>query len=120
MLARWIAKTFHHHFTIIHVPGKDNQVADMLSRLHEDTFNEKTMNEANKNTHNGQEYTDLETNMPITVSAIDWKLHPRFYIEAEQRFGKFTVDLFAAEHNAQTNKYYTKEQDAMAQKWADR
>ncbi len=119
MLARWIAKTFHHHFTIIHVPGKDNQVADMLSRLHEDTFNEKTMNEANKNTHNGQEYTDLETNMPITVSAIDWKLHPRFYIEAEQRFGKFTVDLFAAEHNAQTNKYYTKEQDAMAQKWAD-
>lgn len=119
MLARWIAKTFHHHFTIIHVPGEDNKVADMLSRLHEDTFNEKNLSEANKLTHNSQEYTDLHTNLPITVSAVDWKLHPRFFLDAEQRFGKFTVDLFAEAHNAHTDKYYTKEQDALQQKWAE-
>ncbi|KNC77652.1 hypothetical protein SARC_09892 [Sphaeroforma arctica JP610] len=32
---------------------------------------------------------------------------------------EFTIDLFAAAHNAHTAKFYTKEQNALLQKWAD-
>ena len=82
ILARWIAKTFPHHFSITHIPGLDNELADRLSRLHKDTFSVKesnTLKEANKTLQNEKDYTTLYTNEPIEVSTVDWKLNPKIF-----------------------------------------
>lgn len=41
------------------------------------------------------------------------------YVEAfEERFGKFTIDVAAAAHNTKCERFYTKEDDGLAQSWA--
>ena len=43
---------------------------------------------------------------------------PLYLLQFEERFGKFTLDVAAAEHNAKCERYFTKEQDGLAQSWA--
>lgn len=45
---------------------------------------------------------------------------PAFIAELEQRFGKFTLDVAAAPHNAKAENYYTREDDGLSQPWTGR
>ena len=47
----------------------------------------------------------------------DWKLALKFYQKADERWGSHTVDTFAASHNAQVSRYYTKELNAFGFSW---
>ena len=42
---------------------------------------------------------------------------PAFIAEMEKRFGKFTLDVAAAPHNAKADRYFTREDDGLAQPW---
>lgn len=42
---------------------------------------------------------------------------PAFIAELEQRFGRFTLDVAAAEHNAKAGRYYTRADDGLAKPW---
>lgn len=42
---------------------------------------------------------------------------PAFIANLETRFGKFTLDVAAAEHNAKAPKFYTREDDGLSQPW---
>jgi phage N-6-adenine-methyltransferase len=44
---------------------------------------------------------------------------PLYMLQFEERFGKFTLDVAAAKHNAKCARFFTKEQDGLAQSWAD-
>src|SRR5687767_6022822 len=45
---------------------------------------------------------------------------PAFIASLEERFGRFTLDVAAAEHNAKAPAYYTREQDGLTLPWAGR
>jgi hypothetical protein len=47
----------------------------------------------------------------------DWKLNPDFFNVAEKKWGPHSIDLFAASHNAQTDRYVTQEMNAFSVKW---
>jgi phage N-6-adenine-methyltransferase len=47
----------------------------------------------------------------------DRATHPSLFDPLNERFG-FTVDVAAAAHNAKCERYYTREQDGLAQPWA--
>lgn len=42
---------------------------------------------------------------------------PAFIAQLEERFGKFTLDVAAAEHNAKAPRFYTREEDGLSQPW---
>lgn len=42
---------------------------------------------------------------------------PEFFAKLSERFGGFTLDVAAAEHNAKAPNYYTREDDGLGQKW---
>lgn len=44
---------------------------------------------------------------------------PEFIATLEKRFGAFTLDVAAAEHNAKAPRFYTRKEDGLAQSWAD-
>lgn len=41
-----------------------------------------------------------------------------YFIPWNERFGGFTLDAAASPHNAKCEKFYTREQDGLAQSWA--
>lgn len=43
---------------------------------------------------------------------------PVYMVQFAERFGEFTLDVAAADHNAKAPRYFTKEQDGLAQTWA--
>lgn len=43
-----------------------------------------------------------------------------FIRELEDRFGTFTLDAAAAKHNAKAKRYYTRDDDGLAQPWTGR
>lgn len=43
---------------------------------------------------------------------------PAFIASLEERFGKFTLDVAAADHNAKAPDYYTREDDGLSQPWS--
>jgi phage N-6-adenine-methyltransferase len=43
-----------------------------------------------------------------------------FFASLEERFGKFTLDVAAAKHNAKCAEYITREQDGLSQVWTGR
>ena len=43
---------------------------------------------------------------------------PEFFARMVERFGPFTVDVAAAAHNAKCERYYTIDDDGLAQSWA--
>lgn len=45
---------------------------------------------------------------------------PTFYAGVAERFGGFTLDVAAAEHNAKCLSYYTLEEDGLAEPWYGR
>ena len=45
---------------------------------------------------------------------------PEFIAEQEARFGAFTLDVAAAEHNAKAPTYYTRDDDGLSQPWTGR
>jgi hypothetical protein len=47
----------------------------------------------------------------------DWKLNPDYFNAAEKKWGPHSIDLFAASHNAQTERYMTQELNAFSVKW---
>ena len=44
--------------------------------------------------------------------------HPDFFGPWDERFGGFTLDAAAAPHNAKCERYFTREDDGLAQSWA--
>lgn len=84
LVSRWHDRLCQFSFTIEHIPGIHNHLPDMLSRLLPDY--QKTVRE---------------------LLATDWKLNPRFFQLAEEKWGKHTIDMFAAAHNAQLPDYRT-------------
>jgi phage N-6-adenine-methyltransferase len=42
---------------------------------------------------------------------------PAFIAQLEERFGPFTLDVAAAEHNAKAPNYYTREDDGLTRSW---
>lgn len=53
--------------------------------------------------------------------AVDDRGTPQEFIdELESRFGKFTLDVAAAEHNAKAPEFYNLEADGLAQEWTGR
>lgn len=47
----------------------------------------------------------------------DRATHPDFFGPWNERFGGFTVDVAAAPHNAKVARFYTQEEDGLAQSW---
>ena len=47
----------------------------------------------------------------------DWKLNPSLFIKAQNKWGIHTIDLFAAAHNAQVQRFYTRRHNALSQSW---
>lgn len=47
----------------------------------------------------------------------DWETPPAFFDILDREFG-FTVDACAAPHNAKCDRYWTREQDGLAQDWS--
>lgn len=45
---------------------------------------------------------------------------PAFIASLEARFGKFTLDVAAADHNAKAQNYYTRDDDGLANEWSGR
>ena len=45
---------------------------------------------------------------------------PEFFAKVSERFGGFTLDVAAAEHNAKARRFYTREDDGLAQPWRGR
>lgn len=45
---------------------------------------------------------------------------PAFMATLEERFGRFTLDVAAAKHNRKARRYYTRQQDGLAQPWYGR
>ena len=45
---------------------------------------------------------------------------PAFIASLEDRFGKFTLDVAAAPHNAKAPAYYTRQEDGLTQPWTGR
>ena len=45
---------------------------------------------------------------------------PAFIASLEERFGKFTLDVAAAPHNAKAERYFTREDDGLSQRWSGR
>ena len=43
---------------------------------------------------------------------------PEFVASVAERFGEFTLDVAAAAHNTKCDKYFTVEDDGLAQSWA--
>ncbi|KJK12546.1 methyltransferase [Terrabacter sp. 28] len=43
-----------------------------------------------------------------------------FFDSLEERFGKFTLDVAAAPHNAKCERFYTRENDGLAMPWKGR
>lgn len=48
----------------------------------------------------------------------DRETHPLHFAMFEERYGPFTVDVAAAAHNTKCDRFYTREQDGLAQPWA--
>lgn len=44
--------------------------------------------------------------------------HPDYFDPWDERFGGFTLDAAAAPHNAKCERYFTREDDGLAQSWA--
>lgn len=52
------------------------------------------------------------------VDAVDDRETPQEFIDAlEERFGRFTLDVAAAPHNAKAERFYTREDDGLTQPW---
>ena len=47
----------------------------------------------------------------------DWKLTEKYFQMAQDRWGSHTIDTFAASHNAQLSRFYTKELNALKFSW---
>lgn len=45
---------------------------------------------------------------------------PAYIAELERRFGRFTLDVAAAKHNAKARRFYTRDTDGLAQDWFGR
>lgn len=45
---------------------------------------------------------------------------PAFIASLEERFGKFTLDVAAAQHNAKAARYFTRADDGLTQNWSGR
>lgn len=62
-----------------------------------------------------------QTNKKIPFDAdtytSDWKLNPKYFQKAERRWGPHTIDLFAARHNAQTERFFWEELNAFSMPW---
>lgn len=48
----------------------------------------------------------------------DRATHPIHFAPINDRLGPFTLDVAAAAHNAKCERYFTREQDGLAQSWA--
>ena len=59
------------------------------------------------------------TKIPFNADTFtnDWKLNPKYFQMAQSKWGAHTVDTFAAAHNAQLDRFYTREINALAQSW---
>jgi phage N-6-adenine-methyltransferase len=52
------------------------------------------------------------------VDAVDDRgTDPEFFAKVSERFGGFTLDAAAAEHNAKAPRYFTRDDDGLAQRW---
>lgn len=49
-----------------------------------------------------------------------WRTPDAIWWGINARFGPFSLDLFADDHNAKCENYYTAEDNALSQNWADR
>jgi len=43
---------------------------------------------------------------------------PKFFAEWDQRFGPFTLDVAASRHNAKVERFFTRRDDGLQQRWA--
>lgn len=63
-----------------------------------------------------QKKSDFRTDLHFSSKKEDWETPKELFLELHQRFG-FDLDAAASEQNAKLEKYYTKEDDALLQKW---
>lgn len=49
----------------------------------------------------------------------DRATHPGVFEEFDHRFGGFTLDVAAAAHNTKCERYFTRDQNGLAQSWAN-
>ncbi len=47
----------------------------------------------------------------------EWGTPPRFFGEVDREFGPFDLDVCATPENAKTSRFFTKEDDGLAQLW---
>lgn len=56
---------------------------------------------------------------PDDIDGVDDRAtHPLHFAEFNEELGPFTIDVAAAAHNTKCARYYTREQDGLAQSWA--
>lgn len=60
-----------------------------------------------------------QTDVRGALDDVDDRATLPIYVQAwEERFGKFTIDVAAAAHNTKCERYYTREDNGLAQSWA--
>jgi hypothetical protein len=99
-------------------------VVKLSKRLHDDRLDEidsypvsikqkiRLYSLGNNNTMTG-------TKIPFNADTFtnDWMLNKKYFNMADQKWGPHTIDLFAAAHNAQTDRFITASINAFTLKW---
>jgi len=102
---RWLLKLGEYQFEIDYLKGKENRVADFLSRLEDNdyTYNENNDKESSINTIANME--DEEDNTSIaTIHSAEENLHDHFFIK-EELVNKYKTQIIIT--NCKTEEYKT-------------
>jgi phage N-6-adenine-methyltransferase len=63
-------------------------------------------------------HTQQSRRWGVDDSVDDRATHPLDFAEFSERFGPFTLDVAAAEHNTKCERFYDRDADGLAQDWA--
>lgn len=63
-----------------------------------------------------QKKSDFQPDVHFSSNKEDWETPEELFAKLNQRFG-FDLDAAASDQNAKLEKYFTKEDDALSQKW---
>ena len=101
MLKRWFHVLLDYDFDIVHRPGVDNTLPDLISRLFP-SFQDAPDPEPEAAWPAAWDIpttaSSAETKLPSAYSN-DWKLHPLLYKLAAKRWGPFSIDLLTSKYN---------------------
>lgn len=112
VLDRWFGTLSQFDFDINHVPGKENTLPDLLSRMY-DEEDGLSLDEDKDSSGTGFEVLAMASGA-VTGSTNDWQLVNEYVMAAASRWGAFTVDAFASKLNKQCSLFIDKELDFFA------